>query len=60
MYNKTMVASVKSVDTVLQIVLKYVPKDKLPDLIAELKTVPGNRSFMETMQLLEKRSAKND
>jgi len=55
-----MVASVKSVDTVLQIVLKYVPKDKLPDLIAELKTVPGNKSFMETMQLLEKRSAKND
>ena len=48
-----MVASVKSVSQVFNIVVKYVPRDRLPELVRELRAVPGNKSFMDTIKLLE-------
>lgn len=49
-----MVTSVKTAHNVLDVILKYVPDDQIDNLINELKDVQGNKSYQDTVKLIEK------
>jgi hypothetical protein len=49
-----MVASVNTVTLVVQVIMQYVPKKDIPALIDQLKAIDGNKSFLETVLLIEK------
>jgi hypothetical protein len=48
-----MVASVNTVYDVMKIIMKYVPVEKIPNLVKDLSEVEGNASFIATIQRLQ-------
>lgn len=51
-----MVASVKTVDRIFEIILEYVPKDHIQAMFEELAAVPGNASFIATIKRLQEKN----
>ena len=47
-----MVASTKTVEKVVEAILKAVPAENIPSLISDLEAIPGNGSFIETIKRL--------
>jgi hypothetical protein len=52
--SEVMVASVNTTRRVLETVIRYVPEERLPAFIQELRCIPGNQSFLDTVARLEK------
>ena len=48
-----MVASVNTIQKVLDTILEFVDKERIPELIIKLKEIPGNKSFEDTIKRLE-------
>jgi hypothetical protein len=51
-FETKMVASVNTVEKVMSVILKYVDKDNINNMILELEEIPGNKSFLDTIQRL--------
>lgn len=54
-----MVVSVQTAQSISAVLLKHIPPEKVDVIIAELKSVDGNQSFVDTVQLLETLLRKN-
>lgn len=54
-----MVASVKTVSEMLVIMMKYVPREKIPAMLADLSKVQGNASFVATIKRLQEEFKKD-
>ena len=51
-----MAASKSTVERVLEVILKYVPKETALKILEELMTVPGNKSFRDTIKRMYNRA----
>lgn len=47
-----MVASVKTIEGVCQVLNKHLDEDKIKDIVRDLTEIPGNKSFTDTVQAL--------
>ena len=47
-----MVASNNTVEEIYKLVQKYVPKNRIAGFLLELREVPGNKSFRDTIDRL--------
>jgi hypothetical protein len=52
---KKMTASANTIEEVLKVVLKYVPEENINPLLEELSSIPGNKSFLEMVQILQQK-----
>lgn len=50
-----MAASQKTVDDLIKVIMTYVPLYRHESLLKELKAIDGNKSFKDTVKLIEKR-----
>lgn len=50
-----MVASTKTIDRVVEILLRHLGREKALSVIGELSRVKGNKSFTETLWLVHER-----
>ena len=51
-----MAASKSTVERVLEVILKHVPKETALKILEELMTVPGNKSFRDTIERMYNRA----
>ena len=51
-----MAASKSTVERVLEVILKHVPKETALKILEELMTVPGNKSFCDTIERMYNRA----
>ena len=50
-----MVASQKTIDRVIEILLRHLSREKALSAFGELRQVKGNRSFTETVRVIHER-----
>ena len=51
-----MAASKSTVERVLEVILKHVPKETALKILEELMTVPGNESFRDAIERIYNRA----
>ena len=51
-----MAASKSTIERVLEVIQKHVPKETALEILEELMTVPGNKSFRETIERMYNRA----
>jgi hypothetical protein len=45
-----MAASKSTVAQIVEVILRHVPKDRLPQLLTDLRKIQGNESVLETIR----------